>query len=81
MSLPSSVVMSGILYSRLVFFPSNLPESTPVSIDSFTLQNDNVGLESLEQYQLFIGSVPVSNVRSGSPSTISITDDDGKILK
>ena len=77
-SQPSTVVKSGVAYSSAVTFPPDTPAQTPMAIDSFMIMNDDVGRESVEEYQLmFTGSSRVVNINLGQPTMISITDEDG----
>ncbi len=77
---PSSVVVSGVQYSQSIYFPAGSQAFTPVFIPSFMINDDQVGLESLEEYQLMMTDTSrVLNVVLGQPTTISIADEDGKI--
>ena len=77
---PSSVIVSGVQYSQSIYFPAGSQSFTPVLIPSFMIDDDQVGLESLEEYQLMMTDASrILNVALGQPTTISIADDDGKI--
>ncbi len=68
-------------YSASVAFPAGTLAQTPISIQSFMITDDVVGLESVEEYQLmFIGASISFGVTLGAPTTIAITDDDGELI-
>ena len=76
---PSTVIVSGVEYSDVLLFPAGTGALTPQSIQSFMITDDEVGLETLEQYQLsFVGASRIIAVILGAPTTISITDEDGE---
>ena len=75
-SQPSSVVVSGVQYSTTVDFLPGTRAFMPVEISSFMIRDDEVGLESTEEYQLrFIDSSEI--VTLGPATTIRIVDEDG----
>ena len=62
--------------SSSITFPAN--STGPIPIDSFTLTDDGVALESNEQYQImFTGSSIIGGIILGPPTKITIMDDDG----
>ena len=70
----------GSPYSSDVQFPAGTPASSPIPISSFSIENDTIGLEEDEVYQLmFLSASRSENVILGNPTTITIVDDDGKL--
>ena len=76
---PSTVIISGVAVSFTVTFP---PGQFPVTLPDFNIRDDTTALETNEVYQLsFISSTPSQGVALGSPTEITITDDDGELNK
>ena len=69
---------SGSPYSSDVQFPAGTPASSRIPIRSSRIDDDNIGLEEDEVYQLMFSSASRSdNVILGQPTTITIIDEDG----
>ena len=65
----------------MVQFLAGASASNILTIPSFTINDDEFGLESLEAYQLALtGSTIATNVLLGSPTSISIINEDGRPL-
>ena len=76
---PDTVIISGVQVSSTVTFP---PGQFPVIPLDFSITDDTIALETNEIYQLsFISSTPSQGVALGGPTEITITDDDGELMK
>ncbi len=77
---PSSqigVVQSGVsVLSSVVFLP-NASALSLTLIDEFTIMDDLTALELIEQYSISFLNASSANVMFGSPTIVSIMDDDG----
>ena len=70
------VEISGVNISQIVTFTAHGIQSQ--RLPSFTIINDTVALETIEQYNLSFGNPSITNgVTLGPDTTIQITDDDG----
>ena len=73
---PSTVVISGSDVDSPVMFQAG---DVSVPLPNFGITDDTTALETNEMYQLsFSSSAPSQDVTLGNPTTITITDDDGK---
>ena len=75
-SQPSSVVVSGVSIDQTITFEAGETQA----IVSFSLTNDNVGLESDELYQLRLTNPSPSSIITGGAANIIITDDEGSSI-
>lgn len=73
---PSGVVVSGSDVDEEVTFPAITPPS-PATVQ-FDVTNDDIAREPNEVYSLSL-STTTTGVSVGDATTITITDDDGKI--
>ena len=73
---PSSIVVSRTPINLIVTFPAG---QAPLMLPSFSIIDDNFGLELDEEFELeLVSSSPSDNVILGEPANITITDDDSK---
>ncbi len=65
----------------MVQFLAGASPSSILTIPSFTINDDEFALESLEMYQLALtGSTFDTNVLLGPPTTVNIINEDGRPL-
>ena len=75
-SQPSTVNISGVYINETITFLAHGSQSQ--GLPSFTIINDTVALETIEQYDLSFSNPSITNnVTLGPDTTIEITDDDG----
>ena len=67
--------------SSSVTFPAGTSASSPIPISPFSIENDMIGLEEDEMYQLMFIDVlnDTSNVILGQPTSVIIFDEDGEL--
>ena len=76
---PSTVNISGSDVNSTVIFQAG---DVSVPLPNFNITDDTTALETNEIYQLsFISSTPSQDVTLGVPTKITITDDDGELIR
>ena len=75
-SQPSTVEISGVNLNQAVTFTAHGAQSQ--GLPNFTIFNDTVALETMEQYNFSLSNPSIANsVTLGPNTTIQIIDDDG----